>query len=614
MRKLILKSVLCFICILSGIQVNAQFVYTGNTTGPAACDGYAYFADSIAGYTSITWVQSGNTISSDTNSVTGLCAGTYSITCTGSSTDADTTIVFTINEGTPCDNFYAYMNNTVPADPGVCNGHLQAGASGGLAPYSFTWSTGTTSQTLTGACSGTIYSVTVEDINGCSTTISGTVYEDSMANNPCNGFYANASVTLISSPNLCDGSATGSATGGTAPYAFSWSNAVNTPSIYGLCSGTYTLTVTDANGCTASVSATVYEDSTVNNPCSGFYANVSVTNISSPVLCDGSATATAVGGTAPYTYSWSNAATTATINWLCGGSYTLTITDANGCTTTGWANLYIDTTINVDSSLVIYTYPTNVSEDGECDGTVEAYAWGGSGTYTYVLDFTLTSSNGFYDSLCQGIHTICVNDSNGDSTICTDFIISNPSNNYNNPTYGDSVYVDSILGDLQTNCQLNYQGIDSVFITGYDIFGDSILVYWSVVTSTGFTTVTQLYYIGGGAGVYSLGLQVYCPGKALGNYFTATDQIYYGGPLGVEENTMETVSVYPNPASDVLNIQFGEAGDYGVTLYDLTGREIMSAQSHDADHLTVNVSTLAKGQYTLKITGKNGFMSKSILK
>ncbi len=106
----------------------------------------------------------------------------------------------------------------------------------------------------------------------------------------------------------------------------------------------------------------------------------------------------------------------------------------------------------------------------------------------------------------------------------------------------------------------------------------------------------------------------HCPGKALGNYFTATDQIYYGGPLGIKENTLENISVYPNPVTDKLNIRFPEAGDYGVSLYDLTGREIIQIQSNSADHIQLDVNALGQGQYVLKVVGNKGSMTKSIIR
>lgn len=524
---------LFFICLISGTQLNAQAVYTMNTS-PMACDGYAYFIDSISGYTSLTWADANSTIiATDTINIDSLCAGTYTVTASGSGTNGDTTITFTIGTMSPCD--YLIVNLSSYFDSGTCNGSLIAYASGGTAPYTFSWSTG--------------------------------------------------------------GTSTGS----------------NSSMLTGLCGGTYSVSVIDANGCMTSSSTIVALDSTQIDPCAGFNAYANVTNISGPNQCDGAIFANVSGGTSPYIYDWSNGATTPGIGGLCAGSYVLEVTDAAGCVTYAVANLFIDSTSVGDSSLTIYPYHINTSADGVCDGVLNVYTSGGIAPYYFSLSNGAGNSTGVFDSLCQGIYTVCVFDQSGD-TVCVDFIISNPSNNYNNPSYGDSLFIDSIMADLQANCQLNYQGIDSVYITGYDIFGDSILVYWNVATSTGNTTLTQLYYIGGPAGVYSLGIQVYCPGKALGNYFTATDQLYYSGVLGVTENTLEDIAVYPNPVSDKLNVRFPDAGNYEVSLYDLTGRELMKGLSNNADHTQLDMTALGRGQYVLKVTGNNGFMTKSIVK
>ena len=129
------------------------------------------------------------------------------------------------------------------------------------------------------------------------------------SNVTCNGF--------------SNGGATASATGGTAPYNYLWSNAATTASITGVVAGTYTVTISDDNGCTSTSSLTITEPT----------ALVASTIVDSNVTCnagsDGGATASATGGTAPYTYAWSNATTTASITGLVAGTYTVTITDDN---------------------------------------------------------------------------------------------------------------------------------------------------------------------------------------------------------------------------------------------------------------------------------------------
>ncbi|MBI4930842.1 MAG: T9SS type A sorting domain-containing protein [Bacteroidetes bacterium] len=126
----------------------------------------------------------------------------------------------------------------------------------------------------------------------------------------------------------CDGTATVVPTGGTPPFYYMWSpTGQTTQTITGLCAGTYSVTVTDANSATATGTITLTQP---------IVLNVFVSSISASCngCCDGSAIGIVSGGTAPYTYQWfPNGATTANATGLCAGNYTLCVTDANGCYT-----------------------------------------------------------------------------------------------------------------------------------------------------------------------------------------------------------------------------------------------------------------------------------------
>ena len=179
-----------------------------------------------------------------------------------------------------------------------------ASASGGTTGYTFSWSGGGgSSATATGLTAGT-YTVTVTDANGCTDTASVTITEPTL-------LVASAVVDdNVSCNGGNDGEATASAAGGTTTYSYSWSNAATSANITGLTAGTYSVTVTDANGCTDSTSVTITEPTLL----------VAAASVDDNVSCnggnDGEATASAMGGTTAYTYAWSNAATTANRNWI----------------------------------------------------------------------------------------------------------------------------------------------------------------------------------------------------------------------------------------------------------------------------------------------------------
>ncbi|HMO41120.1 MAG TPA: T9SS type A sorting domain-containing protein [Saprospiraceae bacterium] len=165
-----------------------------------------------------------------------------------------------------------------------------------------------------------------------------------------------------------NGSAAASATGGQAPYTYRWSNGRTEAIITGLPMGNYNVTVTDANSCTRTQTINV-------GAITGPTTSVSVMNASCG-QSDGSATASATGGQAPYTYRWSNGRTGATITGLSEGNYIVTVTDANNCTTTRLVRINNATPqINV-----LNVVP---AQCGQANASVTVQAVGGSTPYVY---------------------------------------------------------------------------------------------------------------------------------------------------------------------------------------------------------------------------------------
>ncbi|MEG1592455.1 MAG: T9SS type A sorting domain-containing protein, partial [Chryseobacterium sp.] len=198
------------------------------------------------------WSPSGGTAAT----ASGLAAGTYTVTVTDANACTITRTV-TITQPTAMS---ATTSQTNISCNGGSNGTASIVVTGGTAPYTYSWSpTGGTAATASGLAAGT-YTVTVTDANACTITRTVTITQPATA----------VSGTTVVTNVACNGSATGAInltpTGGTAPYTFNWGGGITTEDRTNLAAGTYTVTITDANGCTGTVSATVTQSSAVAAP------------------------------------------------------------------------------------------------------------------------------------------------------------------------------------------------------------------------------------------------------------------------------------------------------------------------------------------------------------
>jgi hypothetical protein len=318
-----------------------------------------------------------------TASITGLVAGTYTVTVTETPT-CTAVASYTVTEPLVMD---AVCSKTDATTIGGAEGTATVNATGGTAPYTYLWSNGETTQSISGLTAGT-YTVTVTDLNGCTANCMVTVQEPG-----CN-LSANATGTNVSCNAGTDGTAIATATGNLVPVTYLWSNGETTASITGLVAGTYTVTVTETPTCTAVASYTVTEPAILDAACS----KTDATTIGG---ADGTASVTATGGTAPYTYLWSNGETTQSISGLTAGTYTVTVTDLNGCT----ANCMV-TVQEPGCNLSANATGTNVSCNAGTDGTAIATATGNLVPVTYLWSNGETTAS--ITGLVAGTYTVTV--------------------------------------------------------------------------------------------------------------------------------------------------------------------------------------------------------------
>jgi hypothetical protein len=248
------------------------------------------------------------------------------------------------------------VNVTNVSAPGLCDGTAIVDTNNLVTAASLTWMQGNTviqngGYMITNLCAGQ-YSLIF--MGGGFTSTSPFTIGTNIPN-PCAGFSVFCASTPTSGTNVCDGSVSVTALGGTAPYTYQWANAggmFTTNTLSNLCVGTYSVTVIDANGCSGTSAATVVVDSTVLNPCAGFFVNCSSIDATGATACDGSATINIVGGTNPYSVQWSNGSTSLSIGNLCVGNYSVMVQDNNQCTF-NWSCTIGNSSTNIDSVTVI---------------------------------------------------------------------------------------------------------------------------------------------------------------------------------------------------------------------------------------------------------------------
>lgn len=321
-----------------------------------------------------------------------LCPANYSATVTDSK-GCTKTISATVKAAVP---IQVQLNGNAPLCAGNSNGSIAAAANGGTAPLQYKWNTGQTGTMLTGLSCG-IFTVTVTDSLGCTKTAFDTL--------ACPA--ALLLDSIVPASVRCFGEANGRITayanGGTGLLKYKWSDpnqqfdsiAVNLPK------GTYTVTISDANGCSVTASATVTEPPLL----SGMLA-------STPVTCfggnDGTASVEVLGGVKPYMYAWSVPQITPVITGLTAGAYSVTVTDASGCPI---SDLSIQV-LQPPGPVLVTTTQTQLACFGSDNGKAIAAASGSNGP-----PFSFQWSNGMSipapGNFAVGTYTVTATDAKG---------------------------------------------------------------------------------------------------------------------------------------------------------------------------------------------------------
>ncbi|MBI2270512.1 MAG: gliding motility-associated C-terminal domain-containing protein [Bacteroidetes bacterium] len=385
-------------------KVNSVFVKPCNSTitvaatGATACPGHCNTISALGSGGTGPYTYSWNT--GDTAQAINVCP-TANATYTVLVKDA----VGGIGYDTVSVNLIQNINVQVSIDTISCAGNNATAmviANDGTSPYVYSWSSGQISQTSSGLGTGT-YTITVTDAIGCAGT--GTLQVQAMAIN----------LSVVSIPSCyadSNGAITGSVSGGSGSFSYSWSNgATGSTTISGLSAGTYSVVVTDAAGCVAVSTVTITQPSAISNP-------VFTKTNETCGAGNGSVVVTSGGGTGILNYSWSNGVSGSTVSGLSAGSYTVTLADANSCSKT--ASVTIS---NVAGPSIDFVSAIHVLCSGG-SGQAVASASGGSGALIYSWSTGTTGQ--IANNLSAGTYSVTVTDVNACTAISTVSITSPP--------------------------------------------------------------------------------------------------------------------------------------------------------------------------------------------
>ena len=576
----------------ASLNVNAQGIYSVNVVSSNGCSNTSSFIiteNTNTPTASITSNVPSNTLTCTTTSIT-LSAngtgtyswsqgatnlgnnptltvttpGTYNLIVTGSNgCTATTSIVISQNTQLPTALITANPQTNILT---CSTTSIALTASGGL---SYSWSNGTTnlgSNASINVSAPGIYSVTVTGANGCIASVNSNITQDIVApnvsiNNTTNTTTLNCTTTSI---NL-------NATGG---VSYSWSNgtsivgtnaalSVNSP-------GTYTVTVTGANGCTTTASTTITQ--TIAAPI------VSITNNANTTILTCTQTSIDLTATGGGTYSWSNGTTivgaTATLNVTSPGTYTVTVTSTNGCTATSAVVI----TQNITAPTAAITANPNTTMLS-CTNNALSLTASGGGSYSWT-NGTNTIGTGATISISNpGTYTVTVTGANG----CTATAATTITQNNQAPTVSIAATANGVLTCSNT----------SITLTGSSSTGTG------TATWLNGTTVISTGPISGTGNVSNL--VVNTPGTYTLNILEANGCLGTANYTVTQNIAVPTAVITNNTASTLLT-----CSQTSISLLASGGTTYSWSNGTSIVGTNAVLSLTSPGTYTVTITGTNG--------
>lgn len=550
-------------------QPNALVVTTGSTPQgciPATGSAWAQVSGGQGPY-SFQWSNSLGT----NDSITTV-AGTYTVTITDANNCPASGIAVIATPTYPI----VGIGGTDPSCFGLSDGSVTTTVTG-ISPFTYLWNNGATTDSIAGLSANT-YSVTVTSTNGCVGTGTFTLINPSYL-----------SLTASANPTLCFGTATGYATalamGGTGAYSFQWAPSGGTQSqANNLAAGPYSVTVTDANGCTnqasvvvASAPQLIVSSSVNHSQCAG--NNTGAIDI------------TVTGGTGLIQYWWTGPNGFTQISGdivnLAPGNYNLTTTDANGCTTT-----VPPITVNgATQAITAYFNAVQNTCAGQSNGALTINASGGTPPFSYAWSNGVTTA--INNNLLSDYYTVIITDAVGCS-------------------YGPiGEYVaEADAMDIIIPTELTYYCAGSGIPQGLDINGGTqpYSIHWIAPGPIDMGTSDQIEPLV--SGIYTA---VVIDGSACSQTVSIPITLVTCN-TGVNELSDENVSIFPNPTSSGQQVTItlpSNINEVNIDVINNMGQSVLHAKTSGGNY-SLNTSNLAVGIYQIQIASHSQAITKRL--
>ena len=580
-----------------------------------------------------------------TQSIDNLSPGMYSVVVTDGNMETGTATT-TINEPNQ-------INTATTVTAVDCNGNstgaIDLMVSGGNGSFSFLWSNGATTEDLSNIPAGT-YSVAITDAPNCTINVT-----DILVGEPTE-LTLNIDVVDVDCNGNNNGEIVCTPSGGSGPYDIDWSNGSSGMNNSNLAPGFYSVMVSDANNCTASI-----QDIEIVEP-DILEANPSSTNETAAGAADGTATASPVGGTSPYDYEWSTGEMTAMITGLAAGTYSVTVTDDNQCMHIDSVTIQVGA-CNISATLMSLPASCNNTANGSAVVNVSgavgsiSYIWSNGDTTSGINNvlpgwYSVTASD---EANCFVLDSIEIMIQDTESPIAIgkdlDLVIGGSGTVIANPQDFNNGSSDNCNGDLFFTASpqiftCNNLGMNEVVFTVSDASGnidtDTVMVN---VTSDLMVTVDSVVHessgndgaifitVTGGSGDFTFEWMIQDAiisnsedpsALAQGFYelkltdttgcMITLDSVEVKGSVGFSDPVLDqNISVFPNPASQQIQIENKRLEDgLRFELLSLEGERIQNGLLQNRT-TAISVTELNQGMYFIRIYNGDRFTVRKLI-